>query len=340
MTGTDDITHDDGHLSDEALSAHLDGYEPPTVGSHVATCASCSDRQRQLSRSRVLLSVDSLEAGEGFDPERREQALDSAMAVYDELRRTSAVAGTSEKVEAATPASPRPALVDIGEVRARRSTPSRNRIYASLGAIAAALVVVAGVSSVVSSDKDRSTNLALAPDERESAAFAGNDFGEIPDVATLVARATGKATPPAPSPLSADAADLPVDASADAVARAEASGSGTTGDASAVASARAEASSGSTSAASARAGDSSVAVEVGPETQNSPATVPPCVEPIRRDRPAAGELVLWASARHQGAAALVLGFTDTRTVAVEPGSLILVLVDPADCRVLLEAVEP
>lgn len=337
MTGTDDILQDDGHLDDEALSAHLDGYEPPAIGSHLATCARCADRRRQLALGRDLLSVGASTAS-GVDPERREQAVNAAMAVYDELHGQPAGAGAFEKVTEVAPGSTGPAVVDLGEVRVRRRALSRNGIYASLGAVAAALVIVAGVSSVINSDKGTGTNLALAPDERESTAFAGIDLGEIPDVATLVARATGQTTTLAPSPPSA--AVPSADASADAMATAESSSSGDTGDASAVASARAEASTGSTGSASVHARSSSADAEAGPGTQSFSATVPPCVEPIRRDRPAAGELVLWATARHQSAAALVLGFTDTRTVSVDPGTLILVLVDPADCRVLLEAVEP
>lgn len=283
------------HADLEALSAFLDG-EAPEWASHVAACPRCQGAVESL---RAVAAA----VGAPVEPAPvpvREAAVAAALDVGRGV-------GAAPEPAPATPL-------------ARRPPDRRWNVVMSIAAVL--LVGVLGISALVALNTGSSDQTTVAGPALESApterSFAGGsaadssssapavpptDLGDIPDAAALRARALPGAS----------------------VATGQASGG--TG-ASAVSGANSGAATGTEAPVppSTALGDRSPAPNV--------VGTRPCEEQARGREPALGPVVFYATARHRGAPAVVLGFS-TRP---SPAPVTLLLLAQDGCAELLRTV--
>ena len=245
------------HPDFEALSAYLDG-EAPEWAPHVAGCGAC---QATVGDLRAVARA----VGAPVEPAAaaaREHAVSVAMGGVVELR-----PAQDPILRAAQHPIPHPA---------RR----RGQARWMLPAVAALVLVVAGLSGLAAmSDRSSTERRTLAGPALESGPTADSfaalpqspltDLGDVPDAATLLARARP------------------------ALAAKDAAGSG------AASAAAAPTSPGPTPAAGERLG---VPAPATPGTR-------PCEEQARARQPLLGPVVYFATARRQDVPAVVLGFS-------------------------------
>ena len=172
------------HADFEALSAFLDG-EAPEWAPHVGSCDVCRAALEEMRAVQTMLAAPV----EPVDPARRAEAIAAAIAA------ASPVAATS------TPVQPDrlPPRADTRPAAATSRQPFRWLVPAS---VAALFVVVVGAVSLLSQGGRSSDELTTAGPALESAdtpagqsrssatsAASGASLGEVPDAATLLARA-------------------------------------------------------------------------------------------------------------------------------------------------------
>lgn len=281
------------HADLEALSAFVDG-EAPEWASHVDACPQCRATADQLRAVAAAVGAPVEPAPAGVREAAVAAALDAGRGVGD----------------AAEPAAATPL--------ARRRPDRRWNVAASVAAVL--LVGVLGLSALVAlttGSRDQTTVAGPAPqsapaersfaggsaaDSSSSAAAAvpPTDLGDITDVATLRARALPGAS----------------------VATGQASG-GAGGAAAGATESRAS------SGAAATSGNTGAPTNVAP----SPNVVGtrPCEEQARGREPALGPVVFYATARHRGEPAVVLGFS----TGPSPGPVTLLLLAQDGCAELL-----
>jgi len=318
------------HADFEALSAYVDG-EAPEWADHVEGCAGCRATAAQV---RALSNEVSLPVGSPSDAER-----DAAIAAAVESFQASDGAAELPTVAVAAAGPGRPRLAPERPASGR---PRTSRPWA-MPAVAAVIVGVLGFSGLVlssyRSSDDETTTLAgpgLQSDKAESAVAANappvpvGDLGDVPDAATLRARALPGA-PAASSARSSDASATPGSATATAGAGGAAAPQGNVTN------------SGSTGASgSATATGGTVQVQPPTTTLNQRAIAPraagtrPCEERARTRDPRLGEVVYFASARQGQEAAVVLGFA----TGPAPAPVTLLLLAQDDCAELLRSTGP
>jgi hypothetical protein len=310
------------HADLEALSAFVDG-EAPEWADHVAGCPVCRATAAELRAlsARVAAPADPPPAAQ------REAAIAAALGAGDELLAT----GDGQR-RLATPSvtSSRDQAVRV----ARRREPGRLRRPQAqarpwaMPAVAAVVVALLGLSGVILS-ANRSTDEATtfagpALDSKAESSVAGalnapvGDLGEVPDAATLRARA----------------ALLPAASSAGAGVSTgrSASSSAATGDAAVPPSAT---NSGSTGAAISPLPATAAGGAGGSSAAISPNAVGtrPCEERARSREPGLGPVSYFATARRGNVSAYVLGF------ATGPNVTLLMLAQDG-CSELLRSVGP
>jgi hypothetical protein len=302
------------HADFEAVSAYVDG-EAPEWADHVEGCARCRATAAQIRAVANAMSRPVVGPSEA----EREAAVAAAVESFS----------TSDGVGGGDV----PTVVPLGDRRRSRlaperpasGRPGRSRPWA-VPAVAAVIIGVLGFSGLVlssyrSSDND-STTLAgpgLQADSAESGVAANapaappGDLGDVPDAATLRARAqlpaAARSAVSASPGAASDAASNPV------------------------------LSAGPTSAAG-----GTVAPQASPPTTtlNQRAANPnvvgtrPCEERARMREPGLRELVYFATARQGQEQAFVLGFVTGP--APSPVSLLLLAQD--DCAELLRSTGP
>lgn len=278
------------HADIEALSAYVDG-EAPEWADHVARCAEC----RATADSLRAVAAAVAAPVEPAPPGARESAVALALG-------SAAAAAAAARADNVRPSR-----------RRRRPSP-----VAFAAVAAAVLAFVLGSTLLLTygtrSSGNRTTKAAgplqeaspSQPAAGDSAAVApATDLGDVPDAATLLARARG------------------------ALSASRAADGGNGGAASAAASPAA-------SATSPAVGG--LAAAPAPAPAPTPATVGtrPCEDQARARQPSLGPVVYFATARRQGVPAVVLGFSSG------PGSsqVTLLLLAQDGCAELLRAVGP
>jgi hypothetical protein len=278
------------HADFEALSAYVDG-EAPEWAAHVAGCPACAATADGIRAVAAAIATPVRPAAGPV----REAALAAALG------------------GAGAEASPDAPVASTRTARAVRPGPRARWVY---GAAAAVFVVALGVAAVLGtagrSSTDRTNTLAgpaaesnqgAAADSATSAAPVGN-LGDVPDAATLRARARpalgAKAT--APSAVAGGAAPA---AAAPAPAAA---------------------------AASPAPGATTASPTVTPDGVAARA----CEAQARARQPSLGPLVYLATASHAGAPAVVLGFS----TGPDPTNVTLLLLARDGCAELLRAAGP
>lgn len=296
------------HADFEALSAFVDG-EAPEWADHVAGCPRCRAAAAELR----ALSATVARPADPPAPAQREAAIAAALgaAAFD----NSAVAGATRPLEAAGAARH-----DAQTERFGRSEPGRlrrpqwgSRPWA-MPAVAAVVVALLGLSGVIlsanrSTDENATTFAGPAPDAKTESAVPGapsapvGDLGEVPDAATLRARALAVGA--------ASAAGGAATASGRATSSA---GSGASADATATTGPPpAGPTSGVTGgAAGAAGGAGGSAALIAPNVVGTR----PCEERARTREPVLGPVTYFATARHGGVPAYVLGFATGPTVTL------------------------
>jgi hypothetical protein len=308
------------HADFEALSAFVDG-EAPEWAEHVAGCEVCRAGAAELRA--LSLAVGS--PVDGPAPAVREAAL------------AAAVDALPAPVAAGTRPPSRLAPDRQAAERARFARRGAPRPWA-MPAVAAVVVGLLGLGGVVLSSNRGSENLttvAGGPLESEKAAnsLAGaprgpvSDLGDLPDAATLRARALGAPAPAgAASGTGRSSSSSNSGAGSDAVTDAPTAVSGSSG----LSASQSTASGGTsiaTGAASGGAGGSAAATVVGTR---------PCEEQARTREPALGVVVYFATASRGGVKGYVLGFTPNGA----PAPVTLLVLAQDGCRELLRSVGP
>ncbi|HEX2046711.1 MAG TPA: zf-HC2 domain-containing protein [Acidimicrobiales bacterium] len=269
------------HADLEALSAYVDG-EAPEWAAHVASCASCRASAEEL---RGVASAVGAPV-EPADPSVREAAVGAAL-------------GDLHRRQVAERA---------------RSRPRRYQWQFAAAAAAAMLVVAVGFTALLSRTSDRTTVAGPAPEAAtsrdqalsESSAAASvppADLGDVPDAATLLARAR-----PAPAGTGA--------------------GSGGAGGAGGAAAMSGNSGAASTPAVPPVGGQRSAAPTV--------AGTRPCEEQARAREPSLGPVVYFATARRGPVPAVVLGFS----TGPAPAPVTLLMLAQDGCSELLRAAGP
>jgi hypothetical protein len=289
------------HADWEALSAYVDGEAPEWVA-HVAGCPSCAASAEALRAVAGAVAVPVEPAA----AEVREAALSAALG--------GGTAGGNRLIPA--PGDSR--RVPVGRL---------------LGAVAAMFLVIAGITAVLSSsggssnrrntvagpalEATRPAGVGTGAAADSTAAAPPADLGDVPDAATLLARAR-------PS------------LSAGAQGRAANAGASTNSGAASSAAAGA----GGTVAPPATPGavipgamgGASGAAAAAPQV----AGTRPCEEQARARQPSLGPVVYFATARSRGAPAVVLGFS----TGPDPAPVTLLLLAQDGCGELFRAVGP
>ena len=292
----------DQHADFEAISAYVDG-EAPEWADHVAACAEC--RASAATVRAVAAAVGApVEAPSAADRER-------------------AIAAALDSTPASDARALDPALSGRHDVQRARFARRRTSRPWVMPAVAAVVVGVLGVSGfVVSSYRtpDETTTLAGptadtdaktgAPAESGGGGVAAaapsappSDLGDLPDAATLRARA--QAVVPAPATSTGRSSSV---ANSGAGSDATASGALTP-----------------TTTLTQRAAPSVVGTR-------------PCEEQARTREPTLGPVVYFATARQGQVAGFVLGFGAVGSPSTTPVTLLLLAQD--GCRELLRAPGP
>jgi hypothetical protein len=280
------------HADFEALSAFVDG-EAPEWADHVAGCAACRATAADL---RAL----SAQVGVPAEPPPAAQREAAIAAALDALALPGAGA-------AAAPAPAETAGHEVHRRRFRRAP----RPWA-MPAVAAVVVALLGLSGVIlsanrSTDENATTFAGPALDSKAESAVAGaptapvGDLGDVPDAATLRARAVGVATTSAArsSANSGAAADAGVPPSPTNT------GGGSGG-------------AGGSALSAAPVGSSGVSASGGSASVIAPNAVGtrPCEERARAREPGLGPVTYFATARRGNVPAYVLGFSTGPTVTL------------------------
>ncbi len=323
----------DRHADFEALSAYVDG-EAPEWADHVEACAPCRATAAELRALAVVVAAP-VAARSPADIDRDIAA---------------ALAAVPTSTSAASAPAPRPA----------RPAPSRRSGNPwALGAVAAVVLAVLGISGVVLSsyrESDNSTTVAgpafqseanldarTGPEAGGGVAGAAPslppaDLGDVGDAATLRSRAQPGL---APGPASAGST---ITGSSGGSAGA-ATGNSATSDGRSSSSANSGAASNATAGAVSGATGSAVAGSgLTPTTtlnQGAGATVVgtrPCEEQARTREPTLGPVVYFATARQGAVAGFVLGFGPAPGSAPAPVTLLLLAQE--GCAEVLRSVGP
>jgi len=296
------------HADFEALSAYVDG-EAPEWADHVEGCAECRATAARLRA--VVNAVSRPVAG----PSEADRA--AAIAAAVESLSADDGAGEIERSSVVPPDRPR-----LAPERPLSGRPGTSRPWA-LPAVAAVIIGVLGFSGLVlssyRSSDDGTTTLAgpgLQSDKAESAVAANAptappmDLGEVPDAATLRARAPTPVVTGARSSALANSG-----AASDAAAQGSATNTGGAGGS---------------------------AVQPPTTTLNERAIAPPpvgtrpCEERARMRDPNLREVVFFATARQGLKEAFVLSFATGPT----PGPVTLLMLARDDCAELLRTTAP
>ena len=276
--------HGSGHPDFEALSAYVDG-EAPEWADHVAGCAACRGSAEELRAVAAVVAVPV----EAVDPDVRDAAVRAALGDVDQRHRA-----------------------EQARVARRRFAWQLN-----VAAVAALVLGVLGMSALLftQTTSDRTTVAgptlesappagdALAGRQSESSAAAAllpTDLGDVPDAATLVARAR-----PAVAATSSTNSGATVSGAPGAV-------SGSSGGAGA---------GGAPSPTAPRA--------IAPNVVGTR----PCEEQARARDASLREVVYFATARRGQVPAVVLGFAS----GPAPGPVTLLMLAQEGCSELLRA---
>jgi hypothetical protein len=285
------------HPDFEDLSAYHDG-EAPEWASHVAACAGCRARLDELA------AVSAAVARPVEGPLAAEDPIARALAAPDEV-----AAPLSASTVPIAPVPPVTAVAPVGEGRPAAppepAHPERARwlTWVTAASAAAVLVLVVGVLALVNgSDGDRTTGSALTESDRSSSTLPGAPADQGPGMAT-----------DGPAPAAAPAGAPPTAAGAE-------------GDLGEVGDAR-------TLVARVRPG-----LGASREAATAPRVVGtyPCEVEARAAAPGLGPVVYHATARVQGAPAVVLAFAPPG----EPAPVTIQARAQSDCRLLLSASSP
>lgn len=136
------------HLDDDGLSAVIDGEATPPETAHVSSCDECQHRLGHLRAAAVAAA-----AVPEPPPEHRERALAAAVAAGARLDRP---------------------VSHVDEVTARRRTRRPRPLVLAAGALAAAVMVVAGVAALIG---DTEEDRFAAVDSDAGARVEGTDAG-------------------------------------------------------------------------------------------------------------------------------------------------------------------
>jgi hypothetical protein len=309
------------HADFEALSAFVDG-EAPEWAEHVAGCPRCRATAAQLRAlsAKVAAPADPPPAAQ------REAAIAAALgaAAFD------AGAGATRPVEPAAAARHQAQRARFG-----RFNPGSWAMPA-IAAVVLACVGFAGVilSSTRSTD-DETTVAGPAFDVNRESAVPGapeapvGDLGEVPDAATLRARAlaVGAASPAGGASATTGRSSSSSNSGAASDAQTSATNTGNTG---------AGVSSGVANGGAGGAGGSAT-LNAAP---NAAAVTPnvvgtrPCEERARAREPGLGPVTYFATARQGGVPAYVLGFTSPA------GQVTLLMLAQDGCAELLRSAGP
>lgn len=277
------------HPELEALSAYVDG-EGPEWASHVAACASCRATVEELRAVAAAVGVPV----EAPDPSVRDRAVAAALGDVDRRH-------TAERV------------------RSRRRS---HQWQLTIAAVAAVLAVAVGFTALLSRTSSEQTTTVAGPapesaprdqalSDSAAASLPPTDLGDVPDAATLRARALPAIPPTATSGATGAAASGAATSSANSGAGGSATNPGNTG-----------------AATSPVGGQRSVA-------PNAVGTRP-CEEQARAREPSLREVVYYATARRGQVPAVVLGFS----TGAAPAPVILLMLAQDGCGELLRAAGP
>ena len=313
------------HADFDALSAFVDG-EAPEWADHVAGCPRCRATAAELRAlsARVGAPADPPPAGQ------REAAIAAALGVADVD--VDVDAGANRRIEPA--------------VAARRELPrerSRSR-WASqswaMPAVAAVVVALLGLSGVIlsanrSTDHEATTFAGPALDAKTESAVAGapsapvGDLGDVPDAATLRARALGLAPAVAASGTSAATGRSSSSSNSGTAsdAQSSATNAGSTG---AAVSSGAGGAGGTATIAPPNASSGGAAGVIAPSVTGTR----PCEERARAREPGLGPVTYFATARRGTVPAYVLGF------GVSGGPVTLLMLAQDGCAELLRSAGP
>ena len=282
------------HADFEALSAFVDG-EAPEWADHVAGCPPCRATAAELRAlsAQVAAPADSPPAAQ------REAAIAAALGAAD----LDAPAGAARPFE--------PAAAARHEAQRARFGRFAPRSWA-MPAIAAVVVALLGLSGVIlsanrSTDENATTFAGPALDAKTESAVPGapaapvGDLGEVPDAATLRARAlaVGAAAPAAGAESSVGRSASSSNSGAASDTQSSATNTGNTGAAV------------GTSAAGGGAAGGSAAV-IAPNIVGTR----PCEERARAREPGLGPVTYFATARRGNVPTYVLGFATGPTVTL------------------------
>lgn len=295
------------HADFDALSAFVDG-EAPEWADHVAGCPVCRATAAELRAlsARVAAPVDPAPAAQ------REAAIAAALGASElEI----AGAGATRPLEPAATARH-----DIHRSRFRRpSWPW------AMPAVAAVVVALLGLSGVIlsanrSTDENATTFAGPALDSQAESALKGappapvGDLGDVPDAATLRARALAVGAAPPAAATSAARSTASANSGVASDAQASATNPGSTG---AAVSSGASAGGAGGTALNATSGAGGVGSAGGAATiaPNAVGTRP-CEERARAREPGLGPVTYFATARRGNVPAYVLGFSTGPSVTL------------------------
>jgi hypothetical protein len=311
------------HADFDALSAFVDG-EAPEWADHVAGCPRCRATAAEL---RAL----SARVGAPADPPpaaQREAAIAAALGVadvdVDGAAGEGAGAGATRRLEPAVAARRQ-----LARERSRSRWAPQSWAMPAIAAVVLACVGFAGVilSSTRSTDHEATTLAGPALDSKTESAVAGSpsapvgDLGDVPDAATLRARALGLApavaaggTSAATSGRSASSSSSNSGTASDA--QSSATNAGSTG--AAVSSGAASGGAGGAGGSAAQAAPNATSSAGGGTnfiTPSAPGTRP-CEERARAREPGLGPVTYFATARRANVPTYVLGFSSGSTVTL------------------------
>lgn len=297
------------HADLEALSAFVDGEAPEWAG-HVAGCDECRAAAEGLRTVAAAVGAPIEPAAEAD----RERAVAAALGRLD-----------------------RPAT-GAEDPRLARRRQRRTWNPAAVASVAALLLVgILGLSALVTMNSgpssDESTAAGTAPESAARDLAGGSadsaaptvpptDLGDVPDAATLQARARATAVSSAGSTVSGGAGGAATSTGNSGASSATSAGSA--GNSGAAGPPQPEVTANVTGGANLRAAAPSV---VGPR---------PCEEQARGREPVLGEVVYYATARQGPRQAVVLGFS----TGPSPSPVTLLMLAQEGCAELLRAAAP
>ena len=324
------------HADFDALSAFVDG-EAPEWADHVAACPRCRATAAEL---RAL----SAKVGAPADPPpaaQREAAIAAALGVaevdVDEGAGEGAAAG--RRLEPAVAARR-----ELARERSRSRWASQPWAMPAIAAVVLACVGFAGVilSSTRSTDHEATTLAGPALDAKTESAVAGapnapvGDLGDVPDAATLRARALGLAPALAAGGTSAATGRSSSSSNSGAASDAQSSSTNTGNTGASLSTGAASGGAGGAGGSAAQAPPNATSSAGGGANVIAPSAIGtrPCEERARAREPGLGPVTYFATARRGTVPAYVLGF------GVSGGPVTLLMLAQDGCAELLRSAGP